>query len=159
MRLCTERRKHQKKWARSYGRDFSSLFVGLHTFVCRSLHRAKEGLANRALGAGTAVSLCAASQGGKHGALRPQKPLRPIRDGEVRGSGILFPFLSSPEWLCITVGSCVSRFNVSLLVLAKSQDRVHKPPFLTGKESRSGSNRGCSPYQPSALPLGHTGLP
>ena len=85
MRLCTERRKHQKKWARSYGRDFSSLFVGLHTFVCRSLHRAKEGLANRALGAGTAVSLCAASQGGKHGALRPQKPLRPIRDGEVRG--------------------------------------------------------------------------
>ena len=33
-----------------------------------------------------------------------------------------------------------------------------KPPFWKRKESRSGSNRGPSAYQPSALPLGHTGL-
>ena len=53
--------------------------------------------------------------------------------------------------------SCVSHFNVSLTVWAKSQDSVHKPQFLKRKESRSGSNRGPSAYQPSALPLGHTG--
>ena len=29
-------------------------------------------------------------EGRKHGALRPQKPLRLIRDGEVGGSGILY---------------------------------------------------------------------
>ena len=40
---------------------------------------------------------------------------------------------------------------------AKSQDSVHKSQFLKRKESRSGSNRGPSAYQPSALPLGHTG--
>ena len=51
----------------------------------------------------------------------------------------------------------MSLFNVSLLVQAKSQDRVHKPQFLKRKESRSGSNLGPSAYQPSALPLGHTG--
>ena len=39
----------------------------------------------------------------------------------------------------------------------KSQDSVHKPQFLKRMESRSGSNRGPSAYQPSALPLGHTG--
>ena len=32
-----------------------------------------------------------------------------------------------------------------------------KLPFLKRKDSRSGSNRGPSAYQPSALPLGHTG--
>ena len=70
----------------------------------------------------------------------------------------LLAILSPPEWLCIQVGSCVSHFNVSLTVRAKSQDSVHKPPFfLKRKESRSGSNRGPSAYQPSALPLGHTG--
>ena len=53
--------------------------------------------------------------------------------------------------------SCVSHFNVSLIVWAKSQDSVHKPPFLKRKESRSGSNQGPSAYQHSALPLGHTG--
>ena len=41
----------------------------------------------------------------------------------------------------------------------KSQDSVHKPQFLKRKESRSGSNRGSSAYQPNALPLGHTGSP
>ena len=51
----------------------------------------------------------------------------------------------------------MSHFNVSFIVWAKSQDSVHKPPFLKRKESRSGSNRGPSAYQPSALPLGHTG--
>ena len=51
----------------------------------------------------------------------------------------------------------MNHFNVSLTVWAKSQDRVHKPQFLKRKESRSGSNRGASAYQPSALPLGHTG--
>ena len=29
-------------------------------------------------------------EGRKHGALRPQKPLRLLRDGEVGGSGILY---------------------------------------------------------------------
>ena len=53
-------------------------------------------------------------------------------------------------------GSCVSHFNVSLIVWAKSQDSVHKPQFLKRKESRSGSKRRPSAYQPSALPLGHT---
>ena len=51
----------------------------------------------------------------------------------------------------------MSHFNVSLIVWAKSPDSVHKPPFLKRKESRRGSNRGPSAYQPSALPLGHTG--
>ena len=55
------------------------------------------------------------------------------------------------------MGSCVSYLNVSLIVWAKSQDSVHKPQFSKRKESRSGSNRGPSAYQPSALPLGHTG--
>ena len=45
------------------------------------------------------------------------------------------------------------------IVWAKSQDSVHKPQFLKRKESRSGSNRGPSAYQPSALPLSHTGSP
>ena len=51
----------------------------------------------------------------------------------------------------------MSHFNVSLIVWTKSQDSVHKPQFLKRKESRSGSNLGPSAYQPSALPLGHTG--
>ena len=51
----------------------------------------------------------------------------------------------------------MSHFNVSLIVWAKSQDSMHKPQFLKTKESRNGSNRGPSAYQPSALPLGHTG--
>ena len=51
------------------------------------------------------------------------------------------------------MGSCVNHFNVSLTVWAKSQDSVHN---LKIKESRSGSNRGPSAYQLSALPLGHT---
>ena len=51
----------------------------------------------------------------------------------------------------------MSHFNVSLIVWAKSQDSVRKSQFLKRKESRSGSNRGSSAYQPSALPLGHTG--
>ena len=102
-------------------------------------------------------------EGSEHGALRPQKPLRLIRDGDVGRSGI---FMSNTYSLhchhqndCIKVGSCVSHFNVSLIVLAKSQDSVHKPQFSKRKESRSGSNRGPSVYQPSALPLGHTGSP
>ena len=51
----------------------------------------------------------------------------------------------------------MNHFNVSLTVLTKSQDSVYNPQFLKRKESRSGSNRGPSAYQPSALPLGHTG--
>ena len=100
-------------------------------------------------------------EGSEHGALRPQKPLRLIRDGDVGRSGI---FMSNTYSLhchhqndCIKVGSCVSHFNVSLIVLAKSQDSVHKPQFSKRKESRSGSNRGPSVYQPSALPLGDAG--
>ena len=41
----------------------------------------------------------------------------------------------------------------------QSQESVHKPQCLKGKESRSGSNRGPSAYQPCAWPLDHTGLP
>ena len=70
--------------------------------------------------------------------------------------------MSPPEWPCIKVGGCVSFFfffNFSLILWAKSQDSVHKPQFLKRKESRSGSNRGPPAYQPSALPLGHTGSP
>ena len=52
----------------------------------------------------------------------------------------------------------MSHFIVSLTVWAKSQNSVHKPQFLKRKESRSGSNRGPSAYQPSALPLGHNRL-
>ena len=101
----------------------------------------------------------------EHEALRPQKPLRLIRDEEVGGSGIyvsntyLLATLSPQDWHCTKVGSCVSHFNVSLIVWAKSHDSVHKPPILKRKESRSGSNRSPSAYQPSALPLGHTGSP
>ena len=51
----------------------------------------------------------------------------------------------------------MSHFNVSLIVWAKSQDSVHKPQFLKTKETRSGSNRVPSAYQPSTLPPGHTG--
>ena len=54
----------------------------------------------------------------------------------------------------------MSHFNVSLTAWAKSRDSVDKPQFFfkeKRKESRSGSNRGPSAYQPSALPLGHTG--
>ena len=51
----------------------------------------------------------------------------------------------------------MSHFSVSLIVWAKSQDGVRKPQFLKRRESRSGSNRGPSAYQPTALPLGHTG--
>ena len=55
----------------------------------------------------------------------------------------------------------MSHFNVSLIVWAKSRDSVHKLQIFEEKrkESRSGSNRGPSAYQPSALPLGHTGSP
>ena len=55
------------------------------------------------------------------------------------------------------VGSCVSHSNVSLIVWAKSQDRVHNPQFSKRKESRSGSNWGPSVYQPSVSPLAHNG--
>ena len=64
-------------------------------------------------------------KGRKHGALRPQKPLRLSRDGEVGGGGQKFQ-----------VGSCVSHFNVSLIVWAKSQDIVHKPQFLKTEEPK-----------------------
>ena len=37
-----------------------------------------------------AESMSRRKEGRKHGALRPQKPLRLIRDGEVGGSGILY---------------------------------------------------------------------
>ena len=39
---------------------------------------------------------------------------------------------------CIKMGSDESHFNVSLIVRAKSQDSVHRPQLLNGKESRSG---------------------
>ena len=36
---------------------------------------------------------------------------------------------------------CVSHFNVSLIVWAKSQDSVHKPPFLERRERRAEADR------------------
>ena len=81
----------------------------------------------------------------KHCALRPQKPLRLIRDGEVGGLEFyiehLFVTLLPPEWFCIKAGSCVSHFNVSLIVWAKSQDSVHKPQFLKRRERRAEADR------------------
>ena len=67
--------------------------------------------------------------------------LRRIRDGEVgKGGGVgnfyiehLLVTLSPSEWFCIKVGSCVSHFNVSLIVWAKSQDNVHKPQSFEEK--------------------------
>ena len=111
--------------------------------------------------AGRSPIICIGKEGNM-GALRPQKPLRLIRDGEVRGSGILYltptRYTVITRRLCVKVGSCVSHFNVSFItVWAKSQDSAHKPQFLKREENRSGSNRGPSAYQPSALPLGHTG--
>ena len=101
---------------------------------------------------------------GKHRVLRPQKPLRLIRDGEVEGSGI---FISNTCSLhCHCQNDFALRWAAVWAILmfhellgAKSQDSVHKPQFLKRKESRSGSNQGPSAYQPSALPLGHTGSP
>ena len=58
---------------------------------------------------------------------------------------------------CIKVGICESHFDISFIVWAKSKDSVHNHIFFKRKESRSGSNRGPSAYQPGALPLGHTG--
>ena len=77
----------------------------------------------------------------KHLALRPQKPLRLIRDGEVGGSEILYltPTRYSVSTTMILVGSCVIHFNVSLIVWAKSHDNVHKPHFL--REENRGQKR------------------
>ena len=95
----------------------------------------------------------------KHGALRPQKPFRLSRDGEVGGSGIFI--FNTYSLHCRHQNDsalrCVRHFNVSLIVWVKSPDSVHKPQFLKRKESRSGSNRSPSAYQPIALPLGYTG--
>ena len=86
--------------------------------------------------------------------------LRLMRDGGKLGDGYLCPTTYSLHCQhqndCIMAGSCVRHFDVSLIVRAKSQDSVHKPQFLKRKESRSGSNRGPSADQHSALPLGHT---
>ena len=87
--------------------------------------------------------------------------LQLIRDRGKWGDGYLCPTTYSLHCHhqndCIKVGSCVRHFNVPLTVWAQSQDSVLKPQLLEKKESRSGSNRGLSAYQPSALPLGHTG--
>ena len=69
----------------------------------------------------------------------------------------LLATLLPPDWLCIKAGSCVRHFDDTLIVWAKSRDSVDNPQSFKRKESRSGSNRGPSAYQHSALPLGHTG--
>ena len=59
---------------------------------------------------------------------------------------------------CIKMGSEENHFNVSLIVTDKSQDSVHKPQLLKRMQSPSGIEpTGRSAYQPTALPLGHTG--
>ena len=93
----------------------------------------------------------------KHLALRQQKPLRLIRDGEVWGVRNFISYTYLLHCQHQNEGSCVCPFNVSLIMWAKSQDSVHKPQFLKKKESRSGLYQGPSAYQPSAIPLGHTG--
>ena len=66
--------------------------------------------------------------------------------------------LSPPEWLCVKVGSCVSHFNVSSTVCGQGHKTVSiNHNFFQRKESRCGSNRGPTAYQPSALPLDQTG--
>ena len=101
-------------------------------------------------------------EGRKHWALRPQKPLRLIRDGEVRG---VTNFISNTYSLhCHHQNDSALRWAVVCAILmfhslcGESQKTVSINHFflLKRKESRSGSNRGLSAYQPSALPLGHT---
>ena len=70
----------------------------------------------------------------------------------------LLPAPSPPEWLCIKADSCARHFNISFIVWAESQDGVHKPQFLERKKGQSGWNQGSSAYQPTTLPVGHTGL-
>ena len=43
--------------------------------------------------------------------------------------------------LDLKAGSCVSHFNVSLTVWAKSQDGVHKPQFLKRRERTAEADR------------------
>ena len=59
---------------------------------------------------------------------------------------------------CIKMGSGDSHFRVSLIV----RDRVSKQcpqttTVLRERRAEAYSSRGPSPYQPNALPLGHTG--
>ena len=104
------------------------------------------------------------SPGRKHGALRPQKPLRLIRDQEIGGSGI---FISNNYSLhCHHQNDSALRWAAVWAILmfhllcGKShKTSVHKAQFLKGKESWSGLNWGLSAYLPSALPLGHTSSP
>ena len=67
--------------------------------------------------------------------------LRLIRDGGKREDWYLCPITYSLHCHhqndCIRVGSCVSRFKVSSIVWAKSQDSVHKARFLKRKERQS----------------------
>ena len=99
-------------------------------------------------------------KGRKHGALRPQKPFRLIRHGEVWGSEIV---ISNTYTLhCHHQNDSALRWAavwavLAVIVWSKSQGSAHKLPFLKRKESRRGSNQGPSAYKPSALPLGHTG--
>ena len=95
------------------------------------------------------ASKCAAVW--KRGALRPQKPLRLMRDGEVGGSGILY---LTPTRYTVTT-RMMRQFKPLQCFIndgedgfgvgwgggwgwgSRSQDIVHKPQLLTGKKSRS----------------------
>ena len=57
------------------------------------------------------------------------------------------------------MGSCVGHFNVFINCVGKVTRQCPQTTIFEEKrkESRSGSNQGPSAYQPSALPLGHTG--
>ena len=50
------------------------------------------------------------------------------------------------------VGSCVSHFNVSLIVWAKSQDSVRKPQFFRRRERRAEADRTEVPLLTSLAP-------
>ena len=56
---------------------------------------------------------------------------------------------------CIKIGSDEGHFNVLLIVTDKV---TRQCPQTTAFEEKADSNRGPSAYQPSALPLGQTGL-
>ena len=67
--------------------------------------------------------------------------------------------LSPSEWFRVKIGSCVSHFNILLILLTEttSQDSVLKSQHLKRKQNWSGLEPSLSGYQPSALPLSQTG--
>ena len=94
--------------------------------------------------------------------------MRLIRDGENGGKGVwrlgereiiyLSLHCHHQNDSCIKMGSDESHFNVSLIVRDKVTRQCPQTTILELKgRAEADSNRGPSAYQPTALPLGHTG--